>query len=80
MASYEYTVIVNGSEYIRTRDGNPVPWTHDSATSCARHHGGNEPAGTVITIWRRRAGSKAPQVQHRAYVTGSDGIVRRTDR
>lgn len=54
-------------------------WTHESATRWAHVDGNRLPAGTVVRIWKRpsRGGYL---VQHRRYLVGADGIVRRTDR
>lgn len=63
----------------------PGPWTHDSAITWARVEGAKLPAGTRIVVWRWLDGpNRLPRqgggAQHRAYVVGDDGIVRRTDR
>jgi hypothetical protein len=90
MASYNYAVLIQ----VPTKPEQDVtqldnaPWNHASATRWAHVQGAQLPAGTEIRIWRwwRRGHDTTGRIlwdrgaQHRQYVVGEDGIVRRIDR
>jgi hypothetical protein len=88
MASHEYQVTliqetrpghVKHSELVLTAADKPIDWTHENATHWAHTALMKYPPGTRATIERRRKG-KVRWKQHRVYLVGDDGIVRRTDR
>lgn len=87
MASSEYRVVGRGPgedaldmevlpSVIENQPGGR--WTHVNAVTYIRTRTERSVAGYTHRILRRRAGSKGPWVEHRAYVMGTDGIVRRT--
>jgi len=80
MASYEYTVVIDGeTQSAEGRGYGAKIWTHATAVEWIRRalYGRS---GSVGEIWRRREGSRGHGQQHRRYEVGADGIVRRTDR
>lgn len=58
-----------------TAAGAVAWWTHETSTAWAHTEGKHLPAGTRISIERRRG--VAYYRTHRRYVVGEDGIVRR---
>ncbi len=92
MASFEYAIATRKPNEMDLTgpaftDETEVPgvWDHATATTWAHVEGCKLPAGTVIVIWRWKTGPghlprQGHGAQHRAYVVGEDGIVRRTDR
>jgi hypothetical protein len=92
MASWTYAVSTKSPNEIEKHGPEraaevevPGDWTSRNATHWARVEGCKLPEGTVIVVWRwRDAPGRLPRQghgeQHRRYLVGDDGIVRRTDR
>ncbi len=82
MASYEYTVIVDGQETIAKDDnGRAILLGAAQAIDLARKTLAKTlTPGKTAEVWRRREGSHGHGAPHRAYIVGDGGIVRRTDK